>query len=318
MPNDQQRRRRGQRSGGGVGAAGQRHGNTAANPNPRRGGGRQARRWCFTINNYTGEHEQHLRGIPENPEHIRRIIAGREVGASGTPHIQGYVEFDRPTRLGAVKTAIGAGTAHVEVANGTAEQNEEYCSKENDIIIDYGSNGRRRQGQRSDLSEVKSVLDNGGGMRDVAQVNFGAFLRYQKGLEAYSRLLRSQPRDFVTQVVWFYGPTGTGKSRRAAEESMALSGGDVAWIGDQTLQWFEPYAGHKAAVIDDFDGRTPLSVLLRLFDRYPMLVPVKGSFVQWRPRIVWITSNFKPEDLYGAHDQWSALQRRLTEVTLIE
>lgn len=290
----------------------------ASNRRQQPSSGGQARRWCFTINNYTPEHVEFLRSLPENPEHVRRIIVGRETAASGTNHLQGYVEFDRPTRMGAVKTAIGAGSAHVEKAIGTPEQNSEYCSKEGDVIVDYGTPGNRRQGSRTDLSSVKSLLDSGGSLRDVAHADFATFIRYQRGLQAYSRIIRSEPRNWVTQVVWLYGPTGSGKSRRANQESYDLSGGDVAWIADPTLTWFEPYNGHKGAVIDDFDGKPPLSFLLRLFDRYPLMVPVKGDFVQWRPRIVWITANFTPLDLYGGAPQYTALARRITEIIHVE
>ncbi len=94
--------------------------------------------------------------------------------------------------------------------------------------------------------------------------------------------------------MWIYGPTGSGKSRRAHRESEALCPGSVLWLPDQSLRWFDGYNGHKGLVLDDFTGDAELPFLLRLLDRYPLKVPIKGGFMEFVGRIVWITSNFSP------------------------
>lgn len=116
--------------------------------------------------------------------------------------------------------------------------------------------------------------------------------------ETYERL-RAGRRQWRTQVVWLWGSTGSGKSRRAWDEANNLCQGSVASVADSSLKWFEPYAGHKGAIFDDFDGSAPLPLLLRLFDRYPMDVAIKGEFVSWVPRIVWVTSNYHPRHFYA-------------------
>ena len=47
-----------------------------------------------------------------------------------------------------------------------------------------------------------------------------------------------------------------------------------------------------------------------------MRVPVKGGFVQWVPKRIWITSNYSPKEWYpNAKDEHvKALFRRLTRV----
>ena len=59
------------------------------------------------------------------------LIYGREVGDEGTPHLQGYVQLKKITRLTGMKKLHP--TAHWEVAKGTEEQNRTYCSKEGDF-----------------------------------------------------------------------------------------------------------------------------------------------------------------------------------------
>lgn len=277
----------------------------------------QGRRWTFTLNNYTEDESKYIAELRAGEQHLRFLIAGIETGESGTRHLQGYLELTRPTRLAGVKRLLGTERVHLERAVATADQNITYCSKEGNLLVRVGTTGDGRQGSRTDLLAVKELLDSGATLGEVADRHFTQFVQYRRSFQAYVDL-RRVPRSWRTQVSWVWGPTGSGKSRRVMQESQALSGGDVAWIADQTLQWFEPYGGHKGAVLDDFAGKAPLPLLLRLFDRYPMQVAIKGGFVQWSPRIVWVTSNFSPYELYGHEVQFPALERRLDEIIHLE
>jgi hypothetical protein len=87
---------------------------------------------------------------------------------------------------------------------------------------------------------------------------------------------------------------------------------------DCTGQWFDGYDKHEDVIFDDMDVDTklPRALFLKLFDRYPMKVPVKGGFRDWVPKRVFITSNDSPQLLYpsplGEVDP--AVKRRLTAV----
>ncbi|GAC77826.1 replication protein, partial [uncultured marine virus] len=48
-----------------------------------------AKHWVFTLNNYTEQNIYALR----NDSSIKRLSMQEEVGESGTPHLQGYLEF---------------------------------------------------------------------------------------------------------------------------------------------------------------------------------------------------------------------------------
>ena len=85
---------------------------------------RNSQRWCFTINNFT---EADLRAIHSVP--CLFLVYGKEHLSEGTPHIQGYVEFQVKKRTPTVCRALG-GRAHCEIASGTAGENIEYCTKE--------------------------------------------------------------------------------------------------------------------------------------------------------------------------------------------
>lgn len=262
-----------------------------------------AKNWCVTLNNYGQEDVDRISDI----EGIGACycIIGREVGSSGTKHLQCYVQFRSRKSLAAVKRVLG-NRIHAEVARGTAEQNVKYCSKEGD----YVERGViTLQGKRSDLDAFVASARRGTSWEEAVENYAGVLARYGKFAD---RVLAkySVPRDWESEVFVYWGETGTGKSKRAFEEAQnpyVHSGG----------VWFDGYSGEADVVFDDFGGSEfKLTYLLKLLDRYPMRVPVKGGFVNWVPRRIFITSNYCPKDWYpNAKDEHvKALFRRITKV----
>lgn len=78
--------------------------------------------WCFTLNNFTEEDVQNLRKIS-----FSRLVFGRELSKTGTPHLQGYVTLQTPQRLSGMKRLIPR--AHFEIARST-EASIKYCKKD--------------------------------------------------------------------------------------------------------------------------------------------------------------------------------------------
>lgn len=89
--------------------------------------------WCFTINNYTNDDEQRVAGLCPGP--CDYVICGREIGESGTPHLQGYAVWHQRVRFHTVRSALGDGRAHIERARGSPSQNIKYCSKDGDFSV---------------------------------------------------------------------------------------------------------------------------------------------------------------------------------------
>lgn len=84
-----------------------------------------SRSWCFTLNNYTEKDIQFLKDLEKT-----YMCVGKEVGESGTPHLQGYITFNRTYRLPQLKKLMPR--AHLEVAKSKDAMN--YCMKEGDYI----------------------------------------------------------------------------------------------------------------------------------------------------------------------------------------
>ena len=91
-----------------------------------------ARSVCFTVNNYSPEDEAELQGLGPKGL-VKFIIFGKEVGASGTPHLQGYAEASSSRAFSVWRRIIGM-RAYVTRAKGTRAQNTAYCSKDGDVF----------------------------------------------------------------------------------------------------------------------------------------------------------------------------------------
>lgn len=261
-----------------------------------------AKHWCFTLNNWTTEEYEQIKrrhgGI--------YIVVGQELGESGTPHLQGFVSYSVRRTLQRVKKLLG-NRIHLEPARGTPAQAAEYCKKEGNYWED--GNLPTGQGHRSDLEELRTLLSTRVPLRTIADQQFGNFIRYQRGIMA-ARMLYADPRTWNTDVYVYWGPTGTGKTKKAwadAPSAYVHPGGP----------WFDGYDGHDDVIFDDFGGSEfKLTYLLKLLDRYPMKVPIKGGFVEWVPKRIFITSNLDPRTWFpNAHEEHvAALRRRFTQV----
>lgn len=103
------------------GQNGQAEGNTNSRPSV-------AFRWSFTLNNWEADDFSKMVRIFEVLQ--CKYIIGKEVGESGTPHLQGYVESPKAVRWTAFKLTK---KIHWEKSKGDRDDNFKYCSKDGDI-----------------------------------------------------------------------------------------------------------------------------------------------------------------------------------------
>lgn len=93
-----------------------------------------AKRWCFTLNNYS---ESIFSSICSKlQEKCTLACIGKEVGECGTPHLQGYLEFEWKARPLSVFKDV-CNRIHFEKAIGDKMINLKYCSKEN-LVFHFG------------------------------------------------------------------------------------------------------------------------------------------------------------------------------------
>ncbi len=260
---------------------------------------------CFvwTLNNYTAIEETALAGRDE----FSYICWGREVGHQGTPHLQGYAELCTQTSFGNVR-ALLHDRAHIEPRMGTQAQAIAYCQKDGDF---YEFGVRRQSGARVDLADVKTDIDEGSTEIQLWEDHFATMVRYHRSFTRYARLRDVQRDSSVAPDVRFYwGDTGTGKTRSAFEQfptiKMHLHG-----------KWFDSFRSAGPYLFDDLDDTEfGLPYLLRLLDRYPMDVEIKGGSVSFNPSVIIVTSNVALCEWYplAPLSRRAALRRRFSRV----
>lgn len=223
---------------------------------------------------------------------LRYLTWQLELGQQLTPHLQMYFEFNQPIRRSQIYKILGSG--HLEPRRGTREQARDYCQKEEtrlDGPWTLGTWNEVGQGCRTDLLHVQKLIQQGESELYIANNNFNTWVRNYKALREYRRIL-SPNRNWMPVVHVVLGPTGTGKSRWAMQVLP-----DAYW--KQRSIWWDGYEGHEGVVLDEFYGWIPFDVLLRICDRYPLLVETKGGQCNFLAKTIVITSNKLPHDWYN-------------------
>lgn len=234
-------------------------------------------------------------------------------------HIQAYVEYTKSIRVSQIRNSLPG--VHAEKRAGTREEAINYCSKEDSRVdgpFEHNPDCVPRQGRRTDLEEIKAQIDNKASELEIAEANFAAFCRYYKSFRVYRNLLVVK-RTWKTEVVIYWGEPGTGKSRKVYDDNDPTQIYDVPRPNGGNV-WFDGYQSeqHDVILLDDFYGWIPLHFMLKLMDRYPMQVPIKGGFSHFTSKKLFITSNKKWEEWYNfaefGDDLKKAFKRRIDHV----
>lgn len=269
------------------------------------------RNWCFTLN--YGELAPFTFSEPDLGSAVKFLCGQEEVApTTGMHHFQGYLELENPKSLGGLlKLPLFAGlqeagySLHCEPRRGTQRQAMDYALKDDDTSVP-GSSVRlgepsQAQGTRTDLKELKALVDAKRPREELWDEHFGSMLRMHKGIAEYARI-KARPRDHKTVVFLLVGPSGRGKSTTAHSLARALSraeGQDSYFIFPEksTGFWCDDYDGHSVALLDEMDGsRITPTMFNTLCDRFPCVVPSHGTAGhQFIAKYLIVCSNYLPK-----------------------
>lgn len=267
-------------------------------PKPSRG-------WTFTLNNYTGEDEIKFQAFE-----CDYMVYGHEKGLEGTPHLQGYLYIKKKISMKALKAKLSA-TAHWETAIANAETNLKYCTKDDKDFFTKGI--MPKHGKRTDLEAVKLSIDNGATKAELWEQHFTQMTLYHKSFNSYITA-QVEPRSEPPNVIWIWGPPGTGKTRQAFESTDDLYSKDCT-------KWWDNYVGQTTTLIDDIRAKSfSYRYILRMLDRYPFQVQTKGGYINFNSKIIYITSPYHPKHFSFQCDPTEdpeQLLRRITEIIFI-
>lgn len=142
------------------------------------------RGFVFTINNYT---DNDIAAVMQEATECEYLIAGFEVGKSGTPHIQGYMYYKNQRYLTGVLKNTALIRAHIEVAKGNSKQNYDYCTKDGDF---WESGELPTQGLIT-KAKLEQIMDN-------PYENFHLYNQYRK---CYKELQRATPKEHKRRLM---------------------------------------------------------------------------------------------------------------------
>lgn len=275
---------------------------------------RKSTSWVFTCNNYRTEDINKIRegGIPK---WLRYLCWSREKGKEETPHLQGYFYCKYSISWKAVERWLSK-NFWFEPARGDLESNQAYTSKQKSMWHEWGD--PPKQGNRNDWMQFYNDVSEGCNYEDMID-------RHPKLMGAYGNAFAKARRMYLKkipaeakQIFVIIGPSGVGKSRYVHE----IEGDNDQNIWTTPIgfrgEWFDGYDGQEAVHFEEFEGEIEYKDVKRLLDRYKVEVPVKGGFVPWIPKRIYITTTIKFEKWYRRKDL-SELERRINEFgTIIE
>lgn len=225
------------------------------------------------------------------------------------PHLQGYLHWKNPRTYPNKEFRKTLPDVRDFIANGTADQNRQYCLKirtgdvPNTKFEEFGT--LPKQGARADWNLAFEQIRGGTDIYNVLEVQ-PHLAPCVRALERV-RQLSLKPRYGPVTTIVLVGEPGTGKSRWAYDNYPDL-------YSKPSGAWWDGYTGQKTILLDDFYGDVEYSLLLKVCDRYPLQVPIKGGFINAQWDTIIITSNRHPDTWYHNQPDPTAFKRRINKL----
>jgi len=269
----------------------------------------RTRTWCFTLNNYNDVHIKHIKEVLAL--HARYVVFGKEVGKQGTPHLQGYVYFTNAKQRQAVARLLP--NAWLDVANGSAEKNRKYCTKEGDFWeqgeIPMEASVARAKGGAGNAARYATAIElaKNGNIGAIERDDPQLYLLHGPRLESLYAPNHG-PMDGELLHEWWVGPTGAGKSR-------------LLWelypnhFPKPLNKWWDGYRHEEVVAIEEWAPKNDCtaSALKRWADRFPFTGEIKGGVKQrLRPKKIIVLSNYTIQQCFLNSEDMDPILRRFT------
>lgn len=261
----------------------------------------RSRGWCITLNNYTDDDFDVVFATQFDTKYC---VWGKEVGESGTPHLQGYVYYNTVKSFSQVKLLFPTG--HIEKQRGTCQQASDYCKKDGDYWehgeLPLSDSNKGERGKQS-ITERWELAKEG---------RFQELPPEQLKLYEY---IHAKYTDVVDRTelhnTWIFGPSGCGKSKWIRENT------DVFYNKGMN-KWWDGYAGEETVVLDDMDPKHGeyLGYFLKIWaDHYVFNGEVKGGMLKIRPKWIIVTSQYSIDQVFPDEETRTAIHRRFKKMT---
>ena len=289
----------------------------------------RSRKWQITINNPEeyGFTHNFIKELMGGFKSILYWCMADELGECGTYHTHIFGSFSNAVRFSTIKGKFHK--AHIEMCQGTSQQNRDYIFKEGkwekdkkrethlpETRYEYGQIPIERPGVRNDLADLVSMIEDG--MSDVEIVkespqhvlNLDKIERYRQRVieDRYKGEFRN------VYVTYVYGKPGVGKTRSIMEKY----GYTNVYRVTNYKHPFDGYKGQEVIIFDEFNSSLKITDMNQWIDGYPVELPCRYTNKVACYTKVYIISNIRLEDQYPGIQQekkskeiWLAFLRRL-------
>lgn len=284
------------------------------------------RGWCFTINNYNPD-DANL--ILEADKTIKYFVVGKEVGQSGTPHLQGFIYFFNAKTMSAVKKMNYFRRAHLEPMKGTPEQAANYCKKDGNFLESGEVPAHKSV---NSWFEIKHRCQEGITWHQLCEDFPEEAIRYSSGLLRYWETFRPkhtytlpEPHrpfqqfilDYIQQpihdrqIMWIYDEVGNAGKSALADHLMSNNNFKVFTNGktaDIALAW------NGENVIFDYSRSQAEQINYQIIEDLKNGRVFSGKYQSQtkfypRPHVICF-ANFKPDRSKMSADRLVVLEMR--------
>ncbi len=166
-----------------------------------------ASRWIFTHNNYSDSDLEIARNWITADNCLYGVVGKEIAETTNTPHLQGFVHLKRNRRVRGLKKCLF--NAHFEVARGTDEENQKYCKKGGDVLLEVGK-PQPKSGTNRSFVNATEIAEKVGGGEDLYDVLCSqkekylvAFDKHMKYIDRMTQIIRNRKGEEA--FVQYYG-----------------------------------------------------------------------------------------------------------------
>lgn len=261
----------------------------------------------FTKNNYTQEDKINLL----SEKKFSYVIIGEEIAPStGTPHLQGYAEFETVYKFGPIAKKYGM---FVQLAR-TQKEAIDYCKKEGNFEErgvpkpdESGTKGGEINKKRWD--DAKQAAKEG----RLDDLPSDIFFKYYKTAKEIAKDFMKKP-EALTELknLWIYGEAGTGKTRLA--DTIAPDA-----YSKNCNKWWDGYQHEEIVIINDFGlEHKVLGHHMKLWGEHRGFIgETKGGAINIRPKRIIVTSQYSIDQVFEDKETCDAMKRRYKTLHLL-
>lgn len=298
--------------------------------------------WCDSEEQRHAEFERLVKVWPSS----RYILFGpiEWTEENKKPHCHVIISFASSKMFKTILKTMKSQNYHIEPCRNFNSA-KEYALKENpDDKIEYGK--PLQQGLRTDLNEILQECNFN--VKEIQEKHPEKYVHFGRGIDKICEthndelstmdwlgLEKDENGEFIdkpykpTAVHWFYGPTGSGKTRlikkivgdKVKKGDVLIS--EISIINKFSQSGFAIGAikpNSKIVILDEFRGSSvKFSELLQIIDGEK--INIKGSQIYLHVEEIFISSCFTPEECYknmNGTDSIKQLYRRLTDLKHVD